>query len=106
MAKKEKVATEAAESQPAKQAKTGEAAEPTVAAGYQVALMSDGRIAFDTFGDRQGLIELLGLHKYAGHRLDLALDMNQNTGTAVSREILKSFKKVFAPQSGERAGAE
>lgn len=53
---------------------------PEMSCGYVVGIKPDGGFVFEIVGPEPGLVQLLGLHKYADHRLKLATDMNQGTG--------------------------
>ena len=61
---------------------------PEIETGYVVGIQPDGMIYFQVLGEKQGLIELLGLHQIAEHRLNGAIDANQGYGyPVVARQI-------------------
>lgn len=62
-----------------------------VKCGYVVAVRKNGEFVFETLGDQCGLIELLGVQKYAEHRITIAKDASQNHGYPV---IAKQLDKV------------
>jgi hypothetical protein len=53
---------------------------PELHAGYLVGVQPDGKFVFQALGRCQGLVELMGLHKYAEHRLEIAKDVSQGYG--------------------------
>lgn len=53
---------------------------PELEYGYVVGVQPDGGFVFQTVGAKQGLVQMLGVHQYAKHRLDVATDINQQYG--------------------------
>jgi len=53
---------------------------PTLDCGYVVGLDTQGRFVFEPLGNNQGLVQMLGLHEYAGGRINTAKEVNQGTG--------------------------
>lgn len=70
---------------------------PKYRVGYIVAVQEDGELAFHTFGGSVGMIELLGLHKFADTKMTQILDANQGTGETILRRILQT---VVTTQNG------
>lgn len=55
--------------------------------GYLVGLTKDGNFVFQVVGQEPGLVELLGLHQYAGLKVKSALDGSQNSGDKLVAEV-------------------
>ena len=51
-----------------------------LACGYIVGLQPNGDLVWHVLGEQPGLVQLLGLHKYADYRLNVAVDINQGYG--------------------------
>ncbi len=76
---------------------------PELSFGYTVGLKSDGRLHFELLGGETGVIELMGLHAYAGKRVDGLVEASANQGnTAIIRAVnkltditLDSFKALI-----------
>lgn len=58
----------------------------TVAA-YVVGLKKDGNFFFQTFGEKQGVLEVSGLQKYAERRIGDLVDKREGRNTAVTMEV-------------------
>jgi hypothetical protein len=43
-------------------------------AGYKVEVNTDGSLHFEVYGDKTGLIEVIGLHKYVESQIDTLID--------------------------------
>lgn len=52
----------------------------TLKSHYTVGVKENGDLVFDFGGDGLGVIELLGLHHYAGIRIKSTLDISNGTG--------------------------
>jgi hypothetical protein len=61
---------------------------PEMDCAYIVGVKPDGGFVFEVLGDNPGLVQLLGLHKYAEHRLEVAKDINQGYGPALLSQQL------------------
>ena len=68
---------------------------PEVEVGYVVGLKPDGAFVFEVLGDKPGLVQLLGLHKYAEHRLDVAKDINQGYGVPLLAQQLTQVQQIL-----------
>jgi len=64
----------------------------TIKCGYVVGLQPDGSIEFHVMGEDAGLVQLLGLHAYAGKRIEIAFETSQNVGNAL---LAKGFNGIF-----------
>lgn len=49
-------------------------------AGYVVGVNDKSELVFEILGKDIGLVEMLGLHEYANHRIDVMKDLNQGYG--------------------------
>ncbi len=58
--------------------------------GYVVGITEDGNFVFDVVGKEQGLLELLGLQKFAESKIKNVLDANQNQGDKLLFEVAKT----------------
>ncbi len=58
--------------------------------GYVVGITEDGNFVFDVVGKEQGLLELLGLQKFAEAKIKNVLDANQNQGDKLLFEVGKT----------------
>lgn len=74
--------------------------------GYLVAISSSGEFVFEVFGEEQGLVEVMGLHQFAGLKINQILDAKQMTGDALVNEVGKAvqslhikFDKLNSPDS-------
>lgn len=68
--------------------------------GYVVGITDDGNFVFDVVGKEQGLLELLGLQKFAESKIQSALDANQNQGDKLLFEIGKTVS-ILAQEVGK-----
>lgn len=71
---------------------------PEVSCGYVVGIKPNGEFVFEVVGTEPGLVQLLGLHEYAKHRLTVAKDINQQYGVPLlSQQIaqLAQMQKVI-----------
>jgi len=50
--------------------------------GYTVGYKENGDFVFEIHGEDTGLVQLLGLHEYARHRVEFVRDVNQGYGPA------------------------
>ena len=55
--------------------------------GYVVGVTDDGNFIFEVVGKEQGLLELLGLQKFADSKVKNILDANQNQGDKLLFEV-------------------
>jgi hypothetical protein len=62
-----------------------------LACGYIVGLQPNGDIVWHVLGEQPGLVQLLGLHKYADYRLNIAVDINQGYGMPLVVKQLASL---------------
>ena len=58
--------------------------------GYIVGVTEEGNFVFDIVGKSQGLLELLGLQKFAESKVKSVLDANQNQGDKLLFEVGKT----------------
>jgi hypothetical protein len=70
--------------------------------GYLVGVSEDGQLLFRPVGTTLGVIELLGLHGYAGHRLKTILDGNQGTGDALTVKVLQILEKELTVDNNKQ----
>lgn len=63
-------------------------------AGYGVALAPDNTFKFQVFGTQPGMLQLLGLHKYAGIMLEKGLQERAQTGDRITLEILSQLNQL------------
>lgn len=68
---------------------------PEMDVGYLVGLKPDGTFVFEVIGDKPGLVQLLGLHKYAEHRLEVAKDINQGYGIPLLAQTLSQIQQMM-----------
>jgi hypothetical protein len=52
--------------------------DPQVKCGYFIGLKEDGDFVFEILGDQVGIVELLGLHKFAEHKLMKPIQDKEN----------------------------
>lgn len=64
--------------------------------GYVVGIDPEGNLTFEVLGNAPGLIQLLGLHTYAEHRLMIAKDVNQGYGIPLLATQLENVQKTLA----------
>lgn len=62
--------------------------EPKV--GYAVGITDEGQFDFAVFGSEPGLVELMGLHKYAEMRIQKLLQEKQMSGDTLVHEVGKA----------------
>jgi len=65
-----------------KQAEEPKAPPSPVAVGYHVGVRENGEFVFEVKGSKPGLVELLGVHTFAGRKIDLLYDRAQVEGQA------------------------
>lgn len=63
--------------------------------GYVVGLSQNGDFVFEVLGEQVGLVELMGLHTYADHRLHVALEINQSYGVPLLAGMLENTQKML-----------
>ena len=63
--------------------------------GYVVGLGDNGEFVFEVLGGNPGLVQLLGLHQYADHRLTYARDVNQNYGYPVMMKQINQIGQMM-----------
>ncbi len=68
---------------------TEESLDDSMKVAYVVGLDNDGNFVFNIFGKDKGLIEVLGLHELAGHKIKQMLEMNTSTGDKLTQEVLR-----------------
>jgi len=68
---------------------------PEMSCAYVVGLKPDGSFVFEVLGDAPGLVQLLGLHKYAEHRLEVAKDINQGYGPPLLNQRLEQIQQML-----------
>lgn len=73
--------------QEATQVPTQEVQERTPLIGYVVALLSDGNFHFEVLGSQKGLVELLGVHEYAGGEVRKVYNNTLWSGDKLVREL-------------------
>ena len=59
--------------------------------GYVVGLTDEGQFVFQVFGKEQELVQLLGIHQHAGHRVDSIYNNQQMSGDRLIHEIGRSI---------------
>jgi hypothetical protein len=62
-----------------------------IACAYVVGIKKSGEFVFEVSGEDPGLVQLLGLHEYAHHRLMFAKDINQGYGFPV---VMKQLNQI------------
>ena len=55
--------------------------------GYIVGLTKSGDFVFDVLGQEKGLVEVLGIHKYADLRVEQLVDTSQMVGDRLVAEV-------------------
>lgn len=70
---------------------TSEEEEDELVCSYTVGLKKGGDFIFEVDGEDPGLVQLLGLHQYAQHRLTFAKDVNQGYGFPV---VMKQLNQI------------
>ena len=93
---------------PAANAPTAESDTPNVDVppleyGYVVGVKADGQFHFEALGANQGLVQMLGIHEYASHRLRVATDINQQYGyPLLAQQVhqLSEMMKVLLNMAG------
>ena len=60
---------------------------------YIVGVTQDDQFVFDFAGTDIGLVELLGLHAFAGHRIQKILSQKEGTGDSISKAILHKLQE-------------
>ena len=68
---------------------------PELICGYLVGLKPDGKFVFEVTGQSTGLIELMGLHQYASHRIEVAKDVNQGYGPPLLAKQLSDIGSML-----------
>jgi hypothetical protein len=68
---------------------------PPMTSGYVVGIKDTGEFVFEVLGESPGLVQLLGLHKYAEHRLEVAKDINQGYGTPLLAQQLSQVLSMM-----------
>lgn len=61
---------------------------------YVVGLQPDGNFFFQVFGQRQGLVELMGLHQHVTRRIQVLQDQKSGTGDMLTVEALKQLQVI------------
>lgn len=67
-----------------------------LACGYVVGLDPSGELVFEIIGEQPGLVQLLGLHTYAGNRLDIASDINLNYGIPLLAKQIAEIQQILS----------
>jgi hypothetical protein len=73
-----------------------EKAQEELRYGYIVGLKEDGNFVFELIGKQKGLVELLGLHRYAEKKVMQLLDVTQGSGDALIQEVGKLIGRLGA----------
>lgn len=68
---------------------------PAMDYGYVVGVKPDGQFVFQTVGNNQGLVQMLGIHQYAGHRLQVATEVNQQYGFPVLAQQVHQLTEMM-----------
>ena len=68
---------------------------PEMICGYVVGLQPTGDFVFEVIGSKPGIVEIAGLHKYAGVKIDDILDVGHSDST---RSVIQSLKEVMKLQ--------
>lgn len=58
--------------------------------GYIVGLTKEGELVFELFGSDKGLVDILGLHQYAGVRVSVVTDLNQGLVGTMVKDLMKA----------------
>lgn len=98
---------------PAADAPTAESDAPNVNIppleyGYVVGVKADGQFHFEALGANQGLVQMLGIHEYASHRLRVATDINQQYGyPLLAQQVhqLSEMVKILLNMAGAQTQA-
>ena len=62
--------------------------------GYLVGLTDDGNFVFELLGKEKELVPLLGLHRYAGERVQLEYNKTQMAGDVLTHEVGKAVNNL------------
>jgi hypothetical protein len=62
--------------------------------GYLVGLDHQGNFLFKTLGQRQGLVELMGVHAHATRRIETIHDTRVGIGDALALELLRGLAQL------------
>ena len=62
--------------------------------GYIVGLTPNGDFVFELFGKEPGLVELLGIHQHAMHRVNRIYDEKQFSGDRLIHEVGKAISAL------------
>ena len=62
--------------------------------GYLVGLDEAGEFVFEILGKDPGLIEIMGSHSFAKHRINQLRDILQDDGTAFIKKALNAIGKL------------
>ena len=62
--------------------------------GYVVGVGEDDEIVFEVIGSQPGLIEVMGCHAFAEHKISLMRDLLQDCGTPLMKKGLNSIGKL------------
>lgn len=62
--------------------------------GYIVGITPDGNFVFEIIGKEKGLVELLGLHKFAEKKVTSLLDSTQGSGDRLIQELARMIQQV------------
>jgi len=65
--------------------------QPQMRCGYGVALTADGQLIFQKDGDSLGVVELLGLHAYAGMKIQQLAEENTGLGQAQVTRLIQGL---------------
>ena len=71
---------------------------PELSSGYIVGVEPNGAFYFKLLGKENSLTQMMGLHAYAGHRVELAKEINQGYGFPVlaqqNSQLLEILKQM------------
>ena len=62
---------------------------------YTVGVTQQGRFIFETAGEGQGIVELLGLHNFAGNKLQQLHDVQLGTGSYLQAMYLQNIENLL-----------
>jgi len=69
---------------------------PALKYGYIIGLKEDdGEFLFDIIGKNTGIVELMGLHSYAGHRIDVTKDMSTGYGFPILMKTMGQIAEMM-----------
>jgi hypothetical protein len=68
--------------------------EDSLTWGYMVGVRQSGEFEFRLLTDDTGLIQLLGLHAFAGHKIENIKDLNQGQGDLILQKKILTLAQA------------